>query len=70
MRAIGLLASLCQRRGRLDEAARHAEWLLRLKKRTIGEEDLATADTMLLLGQVCRFDTFAQRKLEMHLDTT
>ena len=52
MQGIAMLAEFCRMRGRLPEAALHAAWLLQLKKQTMGEEDLSTADTMFLLGQI------------------
>jgi hypothetical protein len=52
MQAIAMLAELSRRRGRLEEAALHAAWLLRLKKQNMPEEDLSTADTFFLLGQI------------------
>jgi tetratricopeptide (TPR) repeat protein len=54
MQAIGLLSRLCYRRGRLDDAAHHANWLLKLKKHTLGEDDVSTADTMFVLGQILK----------------
>ena len=53
---------VCRRRGRLEEAAAHATWLLRLKKRALGEESLATADTLFLLGQIYKSQAFGKHE--------
>lgn len=54
MQAINLLSNICLRRGRLDDACHHTTWLLKLKKRAMGEEDVSTADTMLVQGQILK----------------